>query len=158
MKASAKAVQAVLDAAGVACFVEELPASTRTANEAAAAIGCDVRQIAKTIVFRNPAHDSAVIVITSGVNQVDVARVAGILGEKIERATPDFVREATGFAIGGVPPCGHAVRADVLIDQELTAIAEIWAAAGTPNAVFRLTPDQLVAVSGGRIADVAKRA
>jgi len=98
-----------------------------------------------------------VLVVASGVNRVDEMKVAEAVGEKIARADADFVREATGFAIGGVPPIGHAKPPTVLIDQSLMALAEIWAAAGTPNAVFRLTPSELVALTGGRVASVSRQ-
>ncbi len=135
--------------------VVELPHSTRTAAEAAAAVGCEVAAIAKSLVFRTDAGRS-VLVITSGANRVDEARVGELLGEPIGRADPEFVREATGFAIGGVPPVGHAVEPAVFIDEDLLALPEVWAAAGTPNAVFRLTPAQLVELTGGRVLAVKR--
>ena len=133
--------------------MREFPAGTRTSAEAAA-IGCTVGQIAKSLVFR--AHESGrpVLVIASGANRVDEKAVGALLGEKIGRAEPDFVRAATGFAIGGVPPVGHREAPVTLIDRDLLGFQEIWAAAGTPNAVFRLKPGDLVAMTGGRIADV----
>jgi prolyl-tRNA editing enzyme YbaK/EbsC (Cys-tRNA(Pro) deacylase) len=135
--------------------VVELPHSTRTAAEAAAAVGCEVAAIAKSLVFRTDAGRS-VLVITSGANRVDEARVGELLGEPIGRADPEFVRDATGFAIGGVPPVGHAVEPAVFIDEDLLALPEVWAAAGTPNAVFRLTPAQLVELTGGRVLAVKR--
>ncbi|MGR9090278.1 MAG: YbaK/EbsC family protein [Gammaproteobacteria bacterium] len=157
LQRSAQAVQRALDAAGVTCVVEELPASTRSAAEAAAAIGCAVQQIAKTLVFRAGASGTAVVVIASGTNRVDEQKLAALTGERIERANPAFVREATGFAIGGVPPCGHTTATVVLIDQGLLRLPEIWAAAGTPHAVFRLSPTELIALTGGQVADIAHR-
>lgn len=156
LKRSAQAVQQALEAAGVTCVVEELPASTRSAAEAAAAIGCTVQQIAKTLVFRAATTDAPIVVIASGTNRVDEQKLASLTGARIERASPAFVRETTGFAIGGVPPCGHANASPVFIDQDLLQLTEIWAAAGTPNAVFRLTPPELVAISGGQVADIAQ--
>jgi prolyl-tRNA editing enzyme YbaK/EbsC (Cys-tRNA(Pro) deacylase) len=135
--------------------VVELPHSTRTAAEAAAAVGCEVAAIAKSLVFRTDAGRS-VLVISSGANRVDEARVGELLGEPIGRADPEFVRDATGFAIGGVPPVGHAVEPAVFIDEDLLALPEVWAAAGTPNAVFRLTPAQLVELTGGRVLAVKR--
>ncbi len=154
LKESAKRVQEALAARGFAFEVSEFPAGTRTSAEAAAAIGCTVGQIAKSLVFR--AHESGrpVLVIASGANRVDEKAVGALLGEKIGRAEPDFVRAATGFAIGGVPPVGHREAPVTLIDRDLLGFQEIWAAAGTPNAVFRLKPGDLVAMTGGRIADV----
>ena len=135
----------------------EFSATTRTAADAAAAIGCTVAQIAKSLIFRAAASNRPVLVVASGVNRVDEAKVAEAVGEAIARADADFVREATGFAIGGVPPVGHANPPTVLIDGSLMAFAEIWAAAGTPNAVFRLTPADLVELTGGRVVAIARQ-
>jgi prolyl-tRNA editing enzyme YbaK/EbsC (Cys-tRNA(Pro) deacylase) len=151
--ASALKVQAVL---GPDYQVLEFDAGTRTAAEAAAAIGCEVAQIAKSLIFRAEPSGRAVLVIASGAKRVDERKVGEILGEKIVRADADFVREKTGFAIGGVPPLGHAEPLTTLIDESLSAFATIWAAAGTPNAVFRLTPADLVRLTGGRRAAVAR--
>lgn len=151
--ASALKVQAAL---GPDYEVLEFDASTRTAADAAAAIGCTVAQIAKSLVFRAEASGRAVLVVASGVNRVDEAKVAALIGEKIGRADADFVRAKTGFAIGGVPPLGHAEPSATLIDDDLFALAEIWAAAGTPNAVFRLTPADLLRLTGGVRASVAR--
>lgn len=146
-------VQAAL---GPAFTVLEFDASTRTAGEAAAAIGCTVGQIAKSLVFRMLEGDRPVLVVASGVNRVSEAKVARILGETIARADAAFVRERTGFAIGGVPPVGHAGTVPTIIDADLRAFGEIWAAAGTPNAVFRLTFDDLVRLTGGTVAEVTE--
>ena len=154
LKESAKCVQAAWAARGVAFGVREFPAGTRTSAEAAAAIGCAVGQIAKSLVFRARESGRPVLVIASGANRVDETAVGALLGEKIGRADADFVRAATGFAIGGVPPVGHRAAPVTLIDRDLLAFEEIWAAAGTPNAVFRLKPEDLVAMTGGRIADI----
>ena len=151
---SALKVQAAL---GERFEVLEFSATTRTAADAAAAIGCTVAQIAKSLIFRAAASNRPVLVIASGANRVDEAKVAEAVGEAIARADADFVREATGFAIGGVPPVGHANPPTVLIDRSLMAFAEIWAAAGTPNAVFRLTPSDLVELTGGRTVAVARK-
>lgn len=151
---SARQVLRALDAAGLACEVRQFPASTRTAKEAAAAIGCGVAQIAKSIVFRAVCSDRAVLVIASGTNRIDEARVAAVLGEPIEKANAAFVRAATGYAIGGVPPIAHAGPLSVFLDRDLLALPAIWAAAGTPNAVFRLLPADLVALTGGTVIDV----
>jgi prolyl-tRNA editing enzyme YbaK/EbsC (Cys-tRNA(Pro) deacylase) len=154
LKASAQRVQAALAAHGIAAEVREFPASTRTSAEAAAAIGCTIGQIAKSLVFRARTTDRAVMVIASGANRVDEKAVAARLGEPIGRADADFVRARTGFAIGGVPPIGHAEPLPIFIDRDLLAFDEIWAAAGTPNAVFRLRPADLVAMTGGDVADI----
>jgi prolyl-tRNA editing enzyme YbaK/EbsC (Cys-tRNA(Pro) deacylase) len=149
---SALRVQAVL---GEGFRVLEFSASTRTAAEAAEAIGCTVAQIAKSILFR-AASGRPVLVVACGTNRVDEKKVAALLGEKIGRADAEFVREATGFAIGGVPPVGHATVPVVLLDRDLEAFETIWAAAGTPNAVFRLTPADLARLTGAAFADVVK--
>lgn len=149
---SACKVQALL---GDAFTVLEFDASTRTAADAASAIGCTIPQIAKSLIFRTVGSDRSVLVVTSGVNRVDEKLVERMVGEPIGRADAEFVRAATGFTIGGVPPIGHATAPIVLIDESLLAFEEIWAAAGTPNAVFKLTPDNLVALTGGRVAAVA---
>ena len=133
----------------------EFDAGTRTAEDAAAAIGCTTAEIAKSLVFRS-ASGRSVLVIASGANRVDEKKVAALIGEPIGRADADFVREATGFAIGGVPPVGHATPPIVLIDEALMGFDQIWAAAGTPNAVFRLTPADLVALTHGTIAPIAR--
>ena len=137
--------------------VLEFDASTRTAADAAAAIGCTVAEIAKSLIFRGAASNRPFLVVASGASRVDETKVAAALGETIARADADFVREATGFAIGGVPPIGHKTEPIVLIEEQLTRFAEIWAAAGTPNAVFRLTPSDLVELTGGRVAAVARK-
>jgi prolyl-tRNA editing enzyme YbaK/EbsC (Cys-tRNA(Pro) deacylase) len=151
---SALKVQATL---GDRFEVLEFDLSTRTAADAAAAIGCEVAQIAKSLIFRGGNSGRAVLIIASGVDRVDEKKAAAAVGEPIARADADFVREATGFAIGGVPPLGHKVKPIVLIEESLLQFAEIWAAAGTPNAVFRLTPSDLVELTGGRTVAVARK-
>ncbi len=154
LKASARRVQEALAAQGFAFDVREFPDSTRTSAEAAAAIGCAVGQIAKSLVFRGAESGDAVLIIASGANRVDPAKAEALLGEAIKRADADFVREATGFAIGGVPPLGHDRPLVTVIDEDLLAFEVIWAAAGTPNAVFRLSPKDLGDLIGGRVGDV----
>ena len=137
---SALKVQAAL---GPGFEVLEFEESTRTSQDAAAAVGCTVAEIAKSLIFKS-AEGRAVLVIASGVNRVDEKKVAALLGQKIGRADADFVRDRTGYAIGGVPPVGHASTPIVLIDADLMRLSHVWAAAGTPNAVFKLTPNDLV--------------
>lgn len=149
---SALKVQAVL---GPDFKVLEFEASTRTSQEAAAAIGCTVGEIAKALIFKS-AEGRAVLVIASGVNRVDEKKVQTLLGQRIGRADADFVRDRTGFAIGGVPPVGHASRPVVLIDRDLERFPYVWAAGGTPNAVFRIAPADLIRLTQGRVVDVAK--
>jgi prolyl-tRNA editing enzyme YbaK/EbsC (Cys-tRNA(Pro) deacylase) len=152
---SALKVQAAL---GPGFEVLEFDASTRTSAEAAAAIGCEVAEIAKSLIFRAAATNRPVLVIASGTNRVDERKVEAILGETIKRADADFVREMTGYSIGGVPPVAHQVQPAVLIDEALLSFDFIWAAAGTPNAVFKLKPDDLLRLTGGRVAAIAKGA
>ena len=150
---SALRVQAAL---GDEFKVLEFEESTRTAAEAAAAIGCTVAQIAKSMIFRAAESNRPVLVITSGSVRVDANKVAGQLGESVKRASPDFVRDNTGYAIGGVPPVAHRVKPTVLIDETLFDLDCLWAAAGTPNAVFRLLPDDLSRLTAGIVADIAE--
>jgi len=155
LKSSAQKVQDALAAAGFTNQVVELPDSTRTSAEAAAAVGCAVEQIAKSLVFRGKQSGAAILVIASGGNRVDEKKLKALAGENISKPDADFVREQTGFVIGGVPPIGHAQPLRTFIDRDLWRYQEIWAAAGHPNAVFRLTPDELAAMTGGGGADLA---
>jgi prolyl-tRNA editing enzyme YbaK/EbsC (Cys-tRNA(Pro) deacylase) len=155
LKPSAQKVQDALAARGFSHAVQELADSTRTAAEAAAAVGCDVAQIAKSLVFRGKASGRAVLVVASGAHRVDERKIEALLGEKIGRADPDFVRAETGFAIGGVPPIGHDRPPVTIVDAALLAHERIWAAAGHPYALFALTPSELVEMTGGKVVDVA---
>jgi prolyl-tRNA editing enzyme YbaK/EbsC (Cys-tRNA(Pro) deacylase) len=136
-------VQSALDAAGIEARIIELSASARTAAEAAAAVGCSVAQIAKSLVFRGAESGDAILVIASGTNRVNEKKIAEHAGEAIAKADADFVRERTGYAIGGIPPAGHASPLRTFIDRDLLQYDRIWAAAGTPHAVMELTPAQL---------------
>lgn len=153
---SARAVQEALDRLGYGRRVVELPQTTRTAREAAVAIGCRVEQIAKSLVFRTRDGRRPILVIASGRHRVDEALLAEHVGEPIERPDADYVRARTGYSIGGVPPIGHAEAMESYIDDDLFDLDEIWAAAGTPHAVFCLTPDELVAMTGGRVVVVSR--
>jgi prolyl-tRNA editing enzyme YbaK/EbsC (Cys-tRNA(Pro) deacylase) len=154
LSAAAQRVQAALDQLGVACRVVSLPASTRTAAEAAATVGCTVGQIAKSLVFRAQASATPILVIASGSNRVDEARLSALVGEPIGKADAAFVRTHTGYAIGGVPPVGHVQPLRTFVDADLLQYDTIWAAAGTPNSVFALTPDDLVRITGGVVVRV----
>jgi prolyl-tRNA editing enzyme YbaK/EbsC (Cys-tRNA(Pro) deacylase) len=154
LSTSAQKVQDVLAELGMTLQVVELPSSTRTAVEAAQAVGCQVGQIVKSLVFRGAHSDRPVLVVASGANRVNETRLGDLLGEPIAKADADYVRLRTGFAIGGVPPLAHAEPLTIFIDQDLLQYAEIWAAAGTPHAVFCLTPAQLVAMTGGRVVQI----
>ncbi len=149
---SVERVRAALRAAGHADTITVFPASTRTAAQAAAAVGCTVAQIAKSIVFR--AGTRAALVITSGANRVDPAKAGAALGLALARADAEFVRETTGFAIGGVAPVGHLSPPLILLDEDLLALDPIWAAAGSPTHVFRTSAAELTRISGGTVAAV----
>lgn len=151
---SARKVQQALAGLGILAQVVELPQSTRSAAEAAQAIGCSVGQIAKSIVFRAKESDRPVLVIASGRNRIDEGKIAALVSEPVEKADAGFVRERTGFAIGGVPPAGHLEMLPAFIDEDLLQYEEIWAAAGTPQAVFSLASANLVRVTGGRVIPV----
>ena len=151
---SARRVDAALSAAGLINRVRELPQSTRTASEAAAAIGCEVRQIVKSLFFRTRDSGLPVLVLASGDHRVDQAWMARFAGEPLVRADPEDVRSVTGFAIGGVPPVGLASVLTPFIDYDLLELGEIWAAAGHPHAVCRLDPAELLGVTGGRPVSV----
>ena len=155
LSSSAQRVQGALAALGFTLAVVELPNSTRTAAEAAAAVGCTVGQIAKSIVFRAARSDRPVLVIAAGNNRVSEAAVAEKLGEPLAKADADFVRARTGYVIGGVPPVGHSEPLTTFVDEDLLAHETIWAAAGTPNAVFKLTPDQLVSLTQGSVTRIS---
>jgi prolyl-tRNA editing enzyme YbaK/EbsC (Cys-tRNA(Pro) deacylase) len=138
---------------GLSPKILEFPEGTRTAAEAAQAVGCDIGQIVKSLVFM--ADGKAVLALTSGRNRVDPNALAALMGVKsVRRATPEEAREATGFAIGGTPPFGHARPLRVVVDRDLLAYEVIWAAAGTPKAVFALSPQELLAATGGGPADI----
>ena len=151
---SAQRVQDALQRQGLELDVVELPSSTRTAADAAQAVGCSVGQIAKSLVFVEANKGDPVLVITSGSNRVDEKMVGGHLGSQIEMARPDFVRERTGFSIGGVSPVGLSESILILIDEDLVQYDEIWAAAGTPNAVFRFSPADLLTLTNGEVIAV----
>ncbi|MPZ69154.1 MAG: YbaK/EbsC family protein [Actinobacteria bacterium] len=152
MHPNAQKVQATLTSLGHDTEVVEFSESTRTSQEAAAAIGTSLAQIAKSMIFAM--GDEGVMVVTSGANRVSTDKVGALLGGEIGRADADGVRKLTGFPIGGVPPVAHLEGMTVLIDEDLTKFDEVWAAAGTPNAVFRTTPAALAEMTGGRIADI----
>lgn len=132
--------------------IATFPDGTRTAADAAAAIGCTLAQIAKSIVFR--AGDASVLVIASGASRVDEAKAAAALGAPIGRADAGWVRDVTGFAIGGVAPVGHLAPPRVLVDRDLLALDPVWAAAGSASHVFRTSAAEIVRMSGGQVADV----
>ncbi|MCL6443795.1 MAG: YbaK/EbsC family protein [Alicyclobacillus sp.] len=154
LKASAQQVQDALLALGYSNQVVELPDSTRTAQGAAAVIGCEVAQIAKSIVFRFHSSCAPLLVVASGENRVNEKRVSGQLSDTLEKADADFVRERTGFVIGGVSAIGHLEPIKTVVDEDLLKFERIWAAAGHPKAVFELTPNELIEMTHGRVMPI----
>jgi prolyl-tRNA editing enzyme YbaK/EbsC (Cys-tRNA(Pro) deacylase) len=153
---AAQKVQDALNAQGFSYQVIELPQTTRSAAEAAQAIGCQVEQIAKSIVFKTSQTGRPLLVIASGINRVDERRLSELTGEKIEKPDADYVREKTGFVIGGVPPTAHIQKLETYIDEDLLKLSEIWAAAGTPFAVFKLSPADLPGMTSGIVVAIKK--
>jgi prolyl-tRNA editing enzyme YbaK/EbsC (Cys-tRNA(Pro) deacylase) len=151
---SAQRVQNTLVEQGHAFNVREFSASTRTAAEAALALGCDVAQIVKSLIFKTAQEHKPILILVSGVNRVDEKVIAHALGEKIVKADAEFTKAVTGFTIGGIPPLGHIQPITTLIDVDLLQFDELWAAAGTPNAVFNLHSADLVTLTKGKIISV----
>lgn len=152
---SSASVQEALDKLGLECRVLELPNSTRTALDAASAIGCEISQIVKSLIFKTKKTDKPVLVLASGTNQVDIKIIEDRVGESITKEDADFVREVTGFAIGGIPLIGHKNAIDfIYIDRDLLDLDEIWAAAGTPNAVFCIKSQDLLKATDGKLINI----
>ena len=139
---------------GLTIDIVQHEAPTRTAEEAAAACGCDVAQIVKSLVFRGKASGKPYLLLVSGKNRVNEKGVAAHLGEKLERPDAAYVREITGYAIGGIPPLGHASPLDTFVDADLMGYETVWAAAGTPNTVFEVAPRALAEAVGGKVIGV----
>jgi prolyl-tRNA editing enzyme YbaK/EbsC (Cys-tRNA(Pro) deacylase) len=154
LSASAQRVQDALRARGFAYEVRESPQATRTAAEAARLVKCEVGQIAKSLVFKTGTSGRAILVITSGANTVNEWRIGVLLKEALDKAPPAFVREHAGYSVGGIPPLGHAKPMETFIDEDLLRHETIWAAGGTPNALFRMAAADLVAMTGGRVVKV----
>ena len=154
LNSSAQKIQEALRAGGFDCSVIEFQESSRTAQEAADRVGAKLGQIVKSMIFRGQQSGKAVLVLTSGANRVDEKRIGGYAGEAIGRADPDFARSATGFAIGGIPPLGHVQPIESYIDEELLQYETVWAAAGTPNAVFEVASASLQKMTGGKVLQV----
>jgi len=151
---SAQKVQQALLAMNLPCMVVELPNSTRTAVEAAQAVGCQVGQIVKSLIFMGAESRRPILVVASGINRVDETHLALLAGEAIKKADAEFARAQTGFAIGGIPPVGLANQMSTFIDQDLLAYQSVWAAAGTPHAVFELDPAFLERMTGGTVTNI----
>ena len=150
---STRRVQGALETRGFGHLkVVELPASTRTAKEAAQAVGAEVGQIVKSLVFVG--EKGAYLFLVSGKNRLDLGKATRLVGGPLRQATPEEVRELTGFAIGGVPPVGHNTPLPAYLDEDLLGYPEVWAAGGTPRALFRATPKELLALTGAQVADL----
>ncbi|MBC7331561.1 MAG: YbaK/EbsC family protein [Synergistetes bacterium] len=147
--AGTEKVKEILRKFNIALDFREFPQSTRTSQDAANAVGCKVEQIGKSIVFKGKASGRAYLVIASGKNRVNERRLSQIVGEPIEKADADFVKEKTGFVIGGVPPFGHREPLETYVDEDLFLFEEIWCAGGTPHAVFKIRPEELLRITGG---------
>jgi prolyl-tRNA editing enzyme YbaK/EbsC (Cys-tRNA(Pro) deacylase) len=152
---SVERVRAALAAAGLVPQIVELPGAARTARAAADFLGCEIGQIANSLVFRAQSSATPVLVMSSGAKRVDIDRLAALVGEPVAMADAEFVRRHTGFAIGGVAPVAHVGPRRAFIERSLAAYGEVWAAAGHPNTVFRLRYDELVRITGGAEVDAA---
>ncbi len=152
MSKSLKRVRAALEAEGIDTEIMETPLA-RTAQDAANALGCDVDQIAKSIIFRGETSGAAILFLTAGGNQVDLAKAAKVAGEALAKADASLVRAQTGFAIGGVAPVGHLNPIRAFFDPALLAFDVVWAAAGTPHHVFRAKPDDMLRISDAQTSD-----
>lgn len=151
MHPSAQRVQEALHERGFTGQVVELEASTRTAAEAAQAAGCAVGQIVKSLIFRLEQSNKPVLILVSGDNRVHEKRLGRLIGDSLVRPDADFVHEISGYAIGGIPPVGHKTPLETYLDEDLQQYDVIWAAAGTPNAVFAITPAELVRITGAQV-------
>ncbi len=151
---NAQSIQDALVKKGLKFRVMELPVSARTANEAAATIGCEVAQIVKSLVFRTIESNKPILILASGINRVNEEIITAEVNEKIEKADANFTREVTGFAIGGIPPIGHKEIIKTFIDAELLTHKELWAAAGTPNAVFCFNSADIETITNGKVISI----
>jgi len=151
---SAQKIQDLLASLGYNYTVIEHIETTRTAQEAAKRAGCDLGQIVKSLIFKGKESGKPILVLTSGANRVDEKRISEYAGENISRADADFVRAVTGFAIGGVPPVGHIQKMETYLDEDFLGYQTIWAAAGTPNAIFELKTSDLQKITSGKIVRV----
>lgn len=156
LKEACLRVEAGAKALGLGIEVRQMEQSTRTAEEAAAACGCAVGQIVKSLVFRGKRSGKPYMLLVSGANRVDEKGVAAAIGEPLLRPDAQFVRDVTGFAIGGIPPFGHAERLETYIDEDLLGHETVWAAAGTPESVFAVRPRELAARIPARIIRVRR--
>lgn len=151
LSSQSKQIQALLDSLGLNILVKEFEYSTRTAAEAAEAIGCRVGQIVKSLIFETVVSHQPVLVLVSGTNRVNEIKLEKTVGEQVEKADADFVREKTGFVIGGVPPVGHKEEMQTYIDKDLMQYRQVWAAAGHPKSIFPIEPRELERITRGKI-------
>jgi len=156
LKSSSLKVQEFLSRNGQDFVVQEMPSSTRTASDAAESIGCTVSQIAKSVICKHRETGEPVLVVASGANMVCADKVKEATGIVLTKADASFVREKVGYAIGGVPPVAHHSSVHTILDNDLNQYSEIWAAAGTPNSVFKLNPQKLGELTQGQWVDLAK--
>jgi Cys-tRNA(Pro) deacylase len=154
LSSSAQKIQDLLNSLGYPYTVIEHAESTRTAQEAADRAGCELGQIVKSLIFKGKESNKPILVLTSGANRVDEKRISEYVGEKIGKADADFARAVTGFAIGGVPPFGHIQKVETYIDEDFLQYQTVWAAAGTPNAIFELKTEDLQKLTDGKIVQV----
>jgi Cys-tRNA(Pro) deacylase len=154
LSSSAQKVKEVLQGFGINFNILEYAETTRTAQEAANKVGCQLGQIVKSLVFKGQSTNKGILVLTSGSNRVDEKKIGQYTGESIAQADPEFVRTVTGYAIGGVPPVGHALPLETYIDEDLMQFSMVWAAAGTPFAVFELSSTDLAKITQGKIVRV----
>ncbi|MGQ9508749.1 MAG: YbaK/EbsC family protein [Thermodesulfobacteriota bacterium] len=154
LSSTAQKVQEILRSLGFQNEVVEFSITTRTSAEAAQAVGCEIGQIAKSIVFRGEKTDRPILVIASGPNRINEKRIEERISEPLGKADANFVRQKTGFVIGGVPPVGHLEKMEIFIDEDLMKYEVIWAAAGTPRAVFKLTPLELIKMTRGQVISI----
>lgn len=150
LSATAQRIEDALNSMGLQNRVKELEETTRTAQEAALAVGCQIGQIVKSLLFKGKRSQKVFLFLVSGQNRVDVDKLNLTLGDELEKCDAQFVRDHTGFSIGGVPPLGHKKESEVFIDEDLLRYTQIWAAAGTPNAVFSLSPAELFRITQGK--------
>ena len=154
LSSTAQKIQNLLNSLGYSYTVIEHAESTRTAQEAAERAGCELGQIVKSLIFRGKTSGKPILVLTSGANRVDEKLISQYAGEPIGRADADFVRQVTGFAIGGIPPVGHAEKMETYLDEDFLQFQVVWAAAGTPNAIFELKTEDLQKMTDGKISKV----
>jgi prolyl-tRNA editing enzyme YbaK/EbsC (Cys-tRNA(Pro) deacylase) len=154
LSSSARKVKDAIQDLGLSLEVIELPGLTRTAIDAAQAVGCELGQIVKSLVFKTKRSQRPILVLASGQNRVDERRIETLIEEPLGKADADFVRQHTGFVIGGVPPVAHSEKLETFIDEDLLVFPKLWAAAGTPHAVFQLSPSDLVRMTSGKVVRI----